>query len=535
MLNHSISRIAVPVVVAALGACASAPTAQDSAAATEGRRDVRDLYIVDCLLPGQVRQLGGRTYLSPRRPTRTTAADCRVRGGEYVAYDRADLKSALRVWMASAENGDAEAQNTVGEIFERGLGGEPNYTAALVWYRKSAEQGNKSALLNLGTLYETGRGVEKDQLKALNYYRQSWGLDEDDVIYRSAADREIEVIRETLGEQIEQREQQLKLLQKQIDALSATATLSAAATEELAQLQQWRDNLQTEQQTIVAERSRLRSPSPAAFPERDFITGDELRAGARNFGRYYALVIGNQNYDRMEDLASPLSDAQRVAQVLEDKYGFTVQLVTDANDVTVLEAINNLNAVVGPEDNLLIYYAGHGSRIGQDETETGYWLPVNADRPPVDTYWVPTEQITGHMSNFKAKRVLVVADSCYSGILTGDDPGMKMILSGDQRVFQSEGFVDRRFDRRARLMVSSGGDRPVLDEAGNGNSVFANAFIDELEANEGLLTTPALFLKLRDRVVVAAARQDFNQEPEIKALRRAGHEVGDFFFVPKNL
>ncbi|MEL6215460.1 MAG: peptidase C14, partial [Pseudomonadota bacterium] len=82
---------------------------------------------------------------------------------------------------------------------------------------------------------------------------------------------------------------------------------------------------------------------------------------------------------------------------------------------------------------------------------------------------------------------------------------------------------------------SSGCDRPVLDVGGSGNSVFARAFIDELEANNGLMTTPSLFLRLRDRVVSAAAEQDYSQEPEIKALRRAGHEVGDFFFVPRSL
>ena len=50
--------------------------------------------------------------------------------------------------------------------------------------------------------------------------------------------------------------------------------------------------------------------------------------------------------------------------------------------------------------------------------------------------------------------------------------------------------------------------------------------------NDELLTTPALFLKVRDRVSAAAALQNFDQEPEFKAIKRAGHEVGDFFFVP---
>lgn len=515
-----------------LAGCAASDPKAVSGNGFEGRTDVADLYIVDCLLPGQVRQLGGRSYLSPRRPTRTTAQDCRVRGGEYVAYDRADLRSALNVWMSAAEAGDAEAQNNVGEIFERGLGDAPNFEAARIWYEKAAAQGNTRAMLNLGTLYEAGNGVAQDRLKALNLYRQSWGLAEDDLMYQSAADQEILRLREALDAAIVQKDRQLELLQKQIEQLEQQVTDGRAERAELKDLLEWRSSIRTERIEVVEQRSRLRTPSTQALPEREFVASGELEARDRNFGRFYALIIGNQNYERMENLATPLSDAERIANVLADKYGFTVQLVRDANDVTVLEAINNLNTIVGPNDNLLIYYAGHGSRIGTGNAETGYWLPVNADRPPVDTFWVPTEQITSHMGNFNAKRVLVLADSCYSGILTSDDPGMRMILSGDDRVFSSEGFVSRRFDKRSRLMVSSGGDRPVLDVGGSGNSVFARAFIDELEDNDGLMTTPALFLRLRDRVVDAAQQQDFAQEPEIKALRHAGHEVGDFFFVP---
>ncbi|MEM7496294.1 MAG: hypothetical protein AAF471_09415, partial [Myxococcota bacterium] len=106
---------------------------EDSEDVPENAR-VADLQVVDCLLPGMVRRLGNMQYLSPRRPVRTTAADCRIRGGEYTEYDRADYKTALQVWMPAAEAGDAEAQANVGEIYERGLGGEPNYEAAAIWY-----------------------------------------------------------------------------------------------------------------------------------------------------------------------------------------------------------------------------------------------------------------------------------------------------------------------------------------------------------------------------------------------------------------
>src|SRR5215469_11712623 len=108
-------------------ACAITASAVGGNRATEGMVARQDFEIVECLLPGEVRQLGQMSYLAPRRPTRTTTSDCRIRGGEYVAYDRADYKSALRIWMAAAQAGNPEAQNNVGEIYERGLGGEPNY------------------------------------------------------------------------------------------------------------------------------------------------------------------------------------------------------------------------------------------------------------------------------------------------------------------------------------------------------------------------------------------------------------------------
>ena len=88
------------------------------------------------------------------------------------------------------------------------------------------------------------------------------------------------------------------------------------------------------------------------------------------FGRYYALIIGNQNYQILESLQTPRSDAERMAQVLRDKYRFNVQMVADANDVAMLRALNDLNSVLQPNDNVLIYYAGHGTRLRTGPAET---------------------------------------------------------------------------------------------------------------------------------------------------------------------
>ena len=519
----------------------SAEPASDKEAATKGMVKRSDLEIVDCLLPGQVRQLGNSSFLTQRRPLRTTVSECSIRGGEYVAYDRADLQSALRVWMQAAEAGDPEAQTNVGDIYERGLGIAPNYEAAAQWYQKAADKGYSRALFNLGTLYEQGTGVPHDQLKALNLYRQAWGLAEDNIIFASAAQREQEALRIELQKEVAEKDTQLGLLQKQLKELhdklskqpAPQQSPEASANAEVEALKKWIAQLESERRKSterLAGIPRTRTPQGTEFLTPVPPKADERTMAGLNFGRYYAIVIGNQDYQSIEDLQTPRYDASRAARILADKYGFIVQVLEDANDITMLKAINDLNAVLKAEDNVLIYYAGHGARLQSGRMESGYWLPVNAEAPPSDTFWVPNEQITGHLGRLPAKRVLVVADSCYAGLLS-TDPSY-LFLS--KEVAYSKEYIEYKLPKRSRLLLSSGGDRPVLDEGSGGNSVFARAFLDELEANEGILSSPELFSRIRKRVEVAAAKNKFVQQPEFKSIKGAGHEVGDFFFVPRS-
>ncbi|HET7877017.1 MAG TPA: caspase family protein [Methylomirabilota bacterium] len=157
----------------AAGGDAGAPTAPQLRPG--GRAE--DLLIVDCLLPPQIRRLGEQvTYATARRAVKTAARDCEIRGGEYVAFDRANYATALRVWLPLAESGDPAAQTYVGEIFEKGLGVPPDHAAAAVWYRRAAQRGYSRAAINLGQLYEQGLGVPKDPAQALGWYRKAAGL-----------------------------------------------------------------------------------------------------------------------------------------------------------------------------------------------------------------------------------------------------------------------------------------------------------------------------------------------------------------------
>ena len=537
------------IIAAAAGAIAWAASISLAAdKAKEGMATRQDYEIVDCLLPGQVRALGNMTYLTARRPIRTNTADCRIRGGEYVAYDRADYKSALRVWMDLANAGDPDAMTNVGEIYERGLGGEPNYAAAIIWYQKVidakgiSEQSKSRALFNLGTLYEQGQGVDKDQLKALNLYRRAWGLPEDNLIYTSAKDREVNEVRAQLEEEINKDAAEIEKLKETIRDLEKKSSADASVMRDiLAKLEAERASSQqrldampkaTTSASVTSasgtSASGTRNPQGTESTTVGSVNASGLNVHGMDFGRYFALIIGNQNYDLLESLKTPRYDAERAAKILSQKYGFTVQLIEDGNDVAILKALNDLNKVLGPNDNLLIYYAGHGYRLKSDKVENGYWLPRNAEKPPNDTYWVPNEQITNHIGRLQAKRVLVVADSCYAGLLS-TDPSMFFL---DKPTEVTQDYVTFKLPRRSRLLIASGGDNPVLDEGGQGNSVFAKAFLDVLESNDAIMTAPALYVMVEGKVKGAALRNHFPEQPEFKSIKGAGHEVGDFFFVP---
>jgi len=79
---------------------------------------------------------------------------------------------AVRWYTLSAEQGFAEAQNSLGSLAE----GDGRYTEALKWYTLAADQGLPLAINNIGYLYDLGLDVEQDSQKAQEYYLRSANL-----------------------------------------------------------------------------------------------------------------------------------------------------------------------------------------------------------------------------------------------------------------------------------------------------------------------------------------------------------------------
>ncbi len=246
------------------------------------------------------------------------------------------------------------------------------------------------------------------------------------------------------------------------------------------------------------------------------------------FGKYYALIIGNNDYSdvRLESLDTAVNDAQAVAEVLTEKYGFDVQLITNADRDGVLQALEGMRKKLTEKDNLLIYYAGHG--FVDPENDQGYWVPVDGSSTST-ARWISNATITDQIRAMSARNIMVIADSCYSGSLMRSSVlSLRSGLSPEKKVqrFQSD------VAATTRVVLSSGGLQPVADSIDNGkHSVFTGAMLKVLRSNYQLLDADSLATNVSHSVAVAT-KDSIRQVPRYAPLPRAGHEGGEFYFVP---
>jgi uncharacterized caspase-like protein len=235
-----------------------------------------------------------------------------------------------------------------------------------------------------------------------------------------------------------------------------------------------------------------------------------------DLGKYHALVVGIQNYRYLPKLQSVHKDVVAVAGVLQKLYGFKTRRLFDADRRQILLALGKYRRTLGKNDNLLIYYAGHGWL--DEDADVGYWLPVDAQSDS-DVDWLSLNAVTSSIRAIPAKHVMIVSDSCYSGKLT----------RGIHIKRKTSDYWERMAKKRTRVVLSSGGLEPVLDSGGSGgHSVFAAAFLKALKDNSEIMDGTTLFTHIRRPVMLKAS-----QTPEYADIRKAGHEGGDFLFFRK--
>ncbi|MEI8174096.1 MAG: DUF1566 domain-containing protein [Deltaproteobacteria bacterium] len=218
--------------------------------------------------------------------------------------------------------------------------------------------------------------------------------------------------------------------------------------------------------------------------------GVKKEAPPADFGNYHAILIGINAYEDWPPLRTPINDISALKLALVTHYGFQEANITIVDDNTpvrpthsnILKVIRDKSRKLTEKDNLLIYYAGHGQI--DDLTGDGYWIPISAKVNDVST-WLPHSAIRSVLESakIKVKNLLLVADSCYSGImLRGVNDASKITDVED------ENYADKlreRSGKKSREVITSGGNEPVIDMiSGSENSLFAHYFLKALNSNQ---------------------------------------------------
>ena len=230
-------------------------------------------------------------------------------------------------------------------------------------------------------------------------------------------------------------------------------------------------------------------------------------------GRYFALIIGVNEYTdgEIDDLDYPLADADSIHEVLVRHYNFKREDITFLKNPTreeMIIALDELGQRVTNEDNLLIFYAGHG--FWDEKTGIGYWLPSNAARSNTAN-WFRNSTLRDFIGSINSKHTLLIADACFSGSIFKTRSG----FSSDEQG------VMKLHELPSRKAMTSGALKEVPDR-----SVFVKYLVRALKQNtDAYLPSEALFGSFK-----AAVLNNSPNVPQYGTIQNVGDEGGDFVF-----
>jgi hypothetical protein len=195
-------------------------------------------------------------------------------------------------------------------------------------------------------------------------------------------------------------------------------------------------------------------------------------------GRSVIAVIGIDLYRGWRRLTNAVSDARGVL-ALFGRLGFeqlTTPLLDDAaTGKAIQELVVDDLRELGPEDSLVLFYAGHGAtrtdRPGGEEVKTGYLIPVDAtDRAAT---WIELDGWLRAAAKLPAKHILVVLDACRSGIALG-----AIIKWRDIGTWRDTPVSTLKARRSRRIITSALDDQEALDTGPvHGHSLFTGCLI----------------------------------------------------------
>ena len=238
-------------------------------------------------------------------------------------------------------------------------------------------------------------------------------------------------------------------------------------------------------------------------------------AQSRRRGKNYLLAIAINDYQHCRKLNNAVLDVERFIEVLERRYNFEkAQIFTlfnkEATRHNIINAFVELADIVEPEDNLVVYFSGHGRYHRRTK---GYWVPVEGGAGDNDfSDYIKNGTVKSYLQDIQSLHTFLIVDSCFSGSLFIDR--------------SREKFTGDRVDTEpSRWGLTSGKKEIVSDGRPGQHSPFAQALLDVLNKAVKPPTVVSIISQVLERVAANAI-----QTPMGSPLAIRGHRGGQFIF-----
>jgi len=244
----------------------------------------------------------------------------------------------------------------------------------------------------------------------------------------------------------------------------------------------------------------------------------------------YALIIGIDKYQNVQNLNYAVKDAESIHDILVNTFDFpesNIKLLKneEATKQNILKSFSDITKKADYKDRVLIYFAGHGATDDLPEGgEMGYLLPVDGDKDDLFLSSIAMDDLKRISLMSKAKHLLYLVDACYGGIAAIGSRGL------DSK--STPNFIEKITKNKSRQIITAGGrGEEVIEKSEWGHSAFTLNLIRGLkEGNadlnaDGYITANELGMFLREKVTIDSENQ---QTPQ---YGRMTSQEGEFVFV----
>lgn len=206
-----------------------------------------------------------------------------------------------------------------------------------------------------------------------------------------------------------------------------------------------------------------------------------------------ALFFITDEFDHWPDFpGSTVQQVEEIEKELKDRYGFSTEIVRNANRREILDKLNEYEKKsFGKYDQLIIYFSQHGY---YDEGQIGALVPKNGQlEDPYYESWIMYPLLETMVNRIPCEHVLLSIDACYSGTFGGSRG-----KPTKPRWNVSENCHTRArsiLEYKSRLYVTSGGKVRTPT-----NSEFADKFLEALRVRnqDGIMSFHEFFSVLSE-------------------------------------